>query len=232
MLGRIILITERPPQQSVLWHYLHEDQDLVIVSPTAQDLLQQLGAPEVRLVLCECADDGSLAEQMVAGIRNTVRAPLLVWGPADNEWIVIKALRAGADGYLPETYTRAETWAALEAQWRRHWEWGEPVAETKPMEELVLQAESHSVIVGNKQVQLTPTEFRLLEYLAKQEGRIVPREELAYHLWETREAIDAVNFHVCYLRKKLEPDPHRPQFIRTKWGGGYYLAKAERKASA
>lgn len=232
MLGRIILLTERSPQQSMLWRYLYEEhQDLVVISPAERTLAEQLGAPEVRLVLYECSDEDSLAERLVASIRNVVRAPLLVWGPADNELLVIKALRAGADGYLPETYTRAETLAALEAHWRRHWQWGEPLAETTP-EELMLQSPSHSVIVGNKQIRLTPTEFRILEYLAKQEGRIVPREELALHLWETPEAVDAVNFHVCYLRKKLEPDPHRPKFIRTKWGGGYYLAKAGRQASS
>ncbi len=201
MLGRIVLITERAPQESVLWRYLHEEPDnLVVLSATDLTLLEQLGAPEVRLVLYECSEEGSPAEQIVANIRNAVRAPLLVWGPADNELLVVKVLRAGADGYLPETYTRAEVLAALEAHWRRHWEWGEPLAEAAP-EGLVLQTPSRSVIVGDKQIRLTPTEFRLLEYLARQEGRIVPREELALHVWESLDAVDAVNFHLCYLRK-------------------------------
>ena len=70
---------------------------------------------------------------------------------------------------------------------------------------------------------MTPTESRLLIYLVGQMGRVVPREELLQQVWgpEYERAVGYLSVYIRYLRRKIEPDPSNPRYIRTHWRRGY-----------
>ena len=75
-------------------------------------------------------------------------------------------------------------------------------------------------------VDLTPTESRLLMYLASQRGRIVPRTELLINVWgpEYAKELGYLSVYIRYLRRKIEQDPANPRYICTRWKVGYYFA--------
>ena len=75
-------------------------------------------------------------------------------------------------------------------------------------------------------VELTPTESRLLMYLASQRGRIVPHKELLINVWgpEYAKEMGYLSVYIRYLRQKIEDDPAHPRYICTRWKVGYYFA--------
>ena len=75
-------------------------------------------------------------------------------------------------------------------------------------------------------VDLTPTESRLLMYLASQRGRIVSRRELLVNVWgpEYAKELGYLSVYIRYLRRKIEQDPANPRYICTRWKVGYYFA--------
>ena len=81
------------------------------------------------------------------------------------------------------------------------------------------------VTISGEAVDLTPTEFRLLAYLARNRGRVVLHRTLLREVWcpEYADELDYLRLYVSYLRHKIEKDPTNPEIIRTAWGHGYYL---------
>lgn len=171
-----------------------------------------------------------VADALEDAVEDTIRrvnetlVPLLVVCSHQDEAFVIRALRLGADGCLCEPFGDAEFLARVEAHLRRHWEWNLMRA-LEEDETLHVDAISCSVMLRGREVRLTPTEFRLLSKLAEKEGEVVTREELCDHVWGLDSSTNpsSLRLYVSHLRRKLEPDPHKPRYIRTKWGVGYFL---------
>jgi two-component system KDP operon response regulator KdpE len=82
--------------------------------------------------------------------------------------------------------------------------------------------------VRGKEVDLSPTEYRLLSCLVRNEGRVLPHRYLLEHVWgpEYKNDVDYVKVYVRYLRCKIEEDPSEPIYIKTRWGVGYEFTAA------
>lgn len=96
-------------------------------------------------------------------------------------------------------------------------------------EELEVDLIKRQVIVRGKPVRLTPTEFHLLSCLVRRAGQVVSREALLAQVWGP-ERIDKVNYlklYIHYLRRKIEKDPSKPEYILTEWGVGYRFREAQ-----
>jgi two-component system KDP operon response regulator KdpE len=85
---------------------------------------------------------------------------------------------------------------------------------------------NREVIVNDEQCHLTPKEFALLSVLARNAGRVITRKELVTEAWggEYGDAVDSLKLYIHYLRKKVEKDPTRPEYILTSRGVGYRFA--------
>ena len=94
--------------------------------------------------------------------------------------------------------------------------------------ELALSRSTHSVTVGGQPVGLTPSEFELLALLLESPGRVFSREQLLEQLQgNDYEGVErTIDVHVRNLRKKIEPDPTQPRYIKTVFGIGYRTAMA------
>ena len=189
------------------------------------ELEERLPAWQPALVIYECQRPQRLGQGPFSRLRQLLEVPILVVLPQLGEQHVVKALKLGADGCLAERCGIPELLARVEAHLRRYWEWEFPkTRQTTPVQ---VDNDTYSVVVGDREVRLTPTEFRLLSYLLQNRGDVVSRGELFRHVWgaEPKEAeSDAVSLYIHYLRKKLEANPRHPRLIRTKRGAGYYLA--------
>jgi DNA-binding response OmpR family regulator len=132
----------------------------------------------------------------------------------------------GADDYIVKPYDNDELVARIRAHLRR-------VPRPTISEELVFDGGrfrinflNREVFVDDEQRHLTPKEFSLLSVLARNAGRVVTRRELVTEAWGTEygDAIDSLKLYIHYLRKKLERDPGRPDYILTSRGVGYRFA--------
>jgi DNA-binding response OmpR family regulator len=220
---RLALIAFHDLEVSPVWDVLRDaGHDLAVyqdVTPLGADL--QRGVLAMVIVLLQRV--GEEVERLFRRVSAT-RVPLLVISPSDEEGLTVRVLQMGADGVLSGRIGEAELLARVEAHLRRHWEWGlgGPGGAT---ESIVIDSVSCSAIVGGREVKLTPTECRLLSRLAEGKGEVVSTDDLRDFVWGLNKPVtsSSLRLFVSHLRRKVEPNPEKPRFIRTKWGLGYYL---------
>ncbi len=92
--------------------------------------------------------------------------------------------------------------------------------------ELLIYTKSHRVVRGGNEVSLTPKEFDILYFLAKNRGEVFTKEQIYQAVWSNEYLLDDSNImaFIRKLRKKIEPNPDAPQYILTIWGIGYKFA--------
>jgi DNA-binding response OmpR family regulator len=142
----------------------------------------------------------------------------------DSEADAVLGLEAGADDYVTKPFGPAELRSRIRAVLRRAGPraLGEEVLRVGP---LVLDRKSRQVTVDDRPVDLTFSEFEMLQALMDQPGRLFDREELLRAIWGDSAYRDprGIDVHVRHLREKLEERPDHPQLILTVRGAGYRL---------
>lgn len=95
--------------------------------------------------------------------------------------------------------------------------------------DLSIDFEQHLVLIAGRKVVLTPTEYRILAYLARNASKVVPQEQLLEHVWGVAYVDEhhLLQVNINRLRRKLEPDLASPRYLLTKPGAGYLLATPE-----
>jgi DNA-binding response OmpR family regulator len=133
----------------------------------------------------------------------------------------IRGLRLGADDYIVKPFALDELLARIHAVLRRT----SPPPDVLTIGDAEIDFRRLRARKGGADLALTDREFEILRYLAGRQGRLVTRDELLQLVWGYKEApvTRAVDSFIFRLRRKLEPDPHHPRFIRTAHGGGYRL---------
>jgi two-component system KDP operon response regulator KdpE len=172
-------------------------------------LILDLGLPDM---------DGT---EVIKGVRGWTSTPIIVLSAWGQESQKVAALDAGADDYVTKPFGMNELLARLRAAVRR--------ASPAPDEPILATADftidlaAKRVIRGAEDIRLTPTEWQLLEVLARHEGRLVTQRQLLQEVWGPQYQTEAnyLRVHVAHLRRKLEPDPSRPRYLLTEPGMGY-----------
>jgi len=159
-------------------------------------------------------------------LRNESDVPILMLTARDAEVDRVLGLELGADDYVTKPFSTAELVSRVRAILRRR----ELDREQTPGSELrvggvVIDLARHTVTVDGQELELTPSEFRLLLLLAEEPGRVFTRQQIMEHLWRTPFIGDtrACDAHISNLRKKIERDSAHPERIVTVREAGYKL---------
>ena len=157
---------------------------------------------------------------------NNIITPILMLTARDSEADRVVGLEMGADDYLTKPFSIRELQARVKAILRRSdMSQGISTSEKGVMnyDGLIINASKRTVILHDKNVELTSTEFDLLWHLAKQPGLVFSRSQLLDSVWGYQHSgyEHTVNSHINRLRNKLEHDPSMPTYILTIWGVGY-----------
>jgi two-component system phosphate regulon response regulator PhoB len=133
------------------------------------------------------------------------------------------ALRSGADDYITKPFSPAEVAARLRAVYRRAYSASK--VDTLNAGDLALEKDSHRVRIGDREVVVTPTEYRLLEFFLSHVGKAYSRSELLKQVWGRNIGIDerAIDVNIRRLRQKLA-DQGSDALIQTVRGYGYRLS--------
>jgi len=159
-------------------------------------------------------------------LRETSDVPVLFITAKSGIKDVVKGLEIGGDDYLVKPFDNRELVARVKALLRRR-------TDQRSSDELVfgggdlrINFLSREVIVRGKPVELTPKEFALLSLLARNAGRVITRNEIIAQTWgaEHGDTTDSLKLYIHYLRRKIERDPARPEYILTSRGVGYRFA--------
>jgi two-component system, OmpR family, response regulator RegX3 len=158
-------------------------------------------------------------------IRSRSTVPILMLTARTTELDRVVGLEVGADDYVPKPFSMAELKARIDTILRRQQMERARAPAVLKVGPLELDLLTQSVSVDGRPVALTATEFRLLALLARQPERTVSRRQIMEHLWRSEHVGDTrtLDAHVKNLRRKIEPDPGRPQLLATVRGIGYQL---------
>jgi two-component system KDP operon response regulator KdpE len=156
-------------------------------------------------------------------IRDLSDVPIIILTARVQEDERVKGLKLGADDYVVKPFSLRELEARLEAVLRRVPEARTRTGPVFANEELTIDADRLLVQLRGKRVDLTPTELRLLLYLAENASRVLTHRQILEKIWggEYAEDADYVKLFVYRLRRKLEPDPKKPRYILSERGIGY-----------
>jgi two-component system, OmpR family, KDP operon response regulator KdpE len=163
--------------------------------------------------------------EVIRGLRGWTRIPIIVLSARQGSEDKVEALDAGADDYVTKPFGMDELLARLRAAVRR----GQPAAPEDP----VVRTTAFTVDLADKrvtdaagaEVRLTPTEWSVLEVLARNPGRLISQRQLLREVWGPGYATQThyLRVYLAQLRRKLEPEPGRPRYLRTEPGLGYRL---------
>ncbi len=157
-------------------------------------------------------------------IRETSKVPVILLTARDSEQDKLRGFQLGSDDYVTKPFSFAELAARIEAVLRRN-AGHEPKTEQLSAGDLVLDSLRHVLTRSGQPIQLTPTEFKLLQILMRHPGRIYTQEQLVAAVWGTDypEEIGYIRRYIWHLRQKIEPDPNAPTYIHNERGIGYKL---------
>lgn len=222
-LENVLVVEDEPRSARLLVAILAELSDHVQIVTDGPAALDALAEDEVDLITLDIGLPGLSGIELLGHIRELTNAPVIMVTAHGDVALLVEALAAGADDFIVKPVRPAEFVARARALLRRQAQAGSPAAPARYSDDNIsVDFDRNTVVTTRGIATLTPTERRLLEYLIANPGRISTQEELLRAVWGSEE-YDLSNLHVYigYLRQKLEPDPQRPQYIRTHRGIGY-----------
>jgi DNA-binding response OmpR family regulator len=183
------------------------------------------------VILDSALPDGSCI-QACTELRGILTSPIIVVGSEADDADIVLALGSGADAYLLKPVAICVLMAHIEAATRRETAYRRRQSKAKPLHvrDLTVDLAGCELRRDGAVIPLSPTEFRLIRALAENAGRVLSRSQLLDDVWETR-AEDVysrtVDVHIGRLRRKIDDDARRPNYIVTVTGIGYKLRDAE-----
>lgn len=158
--------------------------------------------------------------------------PVIMLSAKSEEVDKIMGLNMGADDYVTKPFTPLELLARVNSHLRRYSKYLNAVSEDKEREHiytiggLELNEDTVEVSVDGEPVKLTPMEFKIVQLLIKNPGRVFSAEEIYERIWNEKAVnTDTIMVHVRNIREKIEIDPKNPKYLKVVWGVGYKIDK-------
>lgn len=220
--GRLLLVDDDTTLTELLSEHLHSVGYEVEVANDAADALRLLQHRPPDLLILDVMMPGTDGWQVLEQLRPASQIPVIMLTAKDHEIDKLRAFHLGVDDYVTKPFSFAELTARVGAVLSRLRRAGEQ-PERIVSGDLVIDLVHHRVLKGEEPVELSPTEFRLLEALARRRDIPVAAEELVRLVWGPAYAgeVEHVKHYIWSLRRKLEADPGNPQHVLTERGFGY-----------
>ncbi|BAH08453.1 hypothetical protein CKR_3402 [Clostridium kluyveri NBRC 12016] len=193
------------------------------------DGLAMLQKNDYQLILLDVMMPGMDGFQTMEKIRQTSSVPILMLTSKNDSTSKVRGLRSGADDYLTKPFDMDELIARVVSLIRRYTRFNTTGDHSQPLtyQGLTIDLDSRSVTTQNGTFELPPKEFDLLLFCAKNQGKILTKQQIYEEVWGEAYVYDDSNIMaiISRLRKKIEPDSGAPYYIQTVKGIGYRFNK-------
>jgi two-component system KDP operon response regulator KdpE len=221
--GKILVVDDEPQIRRVMRVILAGENYEVLEARSGEAALLRFREFLPDLVLLDLNMPGMSGFETCRSIRESSEVPIIVLTVRHGEEEKVEALDAGADDYVTKPFGKHELLARIRAQLRRTPAAAASGPKTFVAGDLEIDFEARKIRSGKKNVRLTPKEFDLLRYLVSHAGKPVPHRELLQAVWgpDYGDQTDYLRVFITHLRKKIEPNPAKPQYILTDPWLGY-----------
>lgn len=229
MATKILVVDDALEMTAFLERALRKDGYEVAIAQDAREGLRLAHQFRPDLILLDVMMPEVDGWEMLRRLREFSNAPVIMLtalGSTDNK---VYGLDIGADDYVTKPFELQELRARIRSALRRAAEG--PEEKVRPFSfdggRLVIDPVAHKVFVDGQEIALTPTEYKLLLYLACNAGQVLTYDQILDNVWGPGygENLSNVKVYIRRLRDKIEANPRSPRYILTQWGVGYSMAK-------
>ena len=225
----VLIVDDEYEIREAIEIYLMNEGIRVFQAVDGIEALGVLKTEEIHLILMDIMMprmDGIKATFKIRGSKNI---PIIMLSAKSEDTDKILGLNIGADDYITKPFNPMELVARVKSQLRRYTTLGN-YRENKNeinVRGLILNKNSKMVTVDEKELSLTAIEYRILELLMGNKGRVFSIEEIYERVWEETfyNGENTVSVHIRRIREKIEINPKEPKYLKVVWGIGYKIEK-------
>ena len=226
---KILIVEDEASFSEALAFLLGKEGFIVDTAATGSEALAKFESDNFGLILLDLMIPEVSGIEVCRTIRTKSQVPIIMLTAKDTEIDKVVGLELGADDYVTKPYSKNELIARIRAVLRRH-NGGESVlsqgeAGVLAVANIRMDIDRHQVSVAGQPISLPLKEFELLEFLMRNPGRVLTRNQLIDRVWGSDYVGDTktLDVHIKRLRAKVEKDPANPTLIQTVRGLGYKI---------
>src|SRR5512139_3900273 len=219
----ILVIDDEPQIQRAIRTILTEKGFRVTTASRGEEGLTLAAANEPDIVILDLGLPDMDGVEVCTRLREWTQCPIIILSVRDSEHDKVAALDKGADDYLTKPFGIEELLARVRVALRHSASKQGTQSKVIHAGLLTIDLVWHIVKRGDEEIKLTSTEYKLLAYLAANQGRVLTHQSILMHVWDPADVnhTEYLRVYMRQLRKKLEADPENPQIILTESGIGY-----------
>ncbi len=230
---RILVVEDDKEIREGVEIYLRNQGYEVFQAANGKEGLEIIGREEIHLAIVDIMMPVMDGVTMLMKLRmENHEFPVIMLSAKSEEVDKIMGLNMGADDYVTKPFTPLELLARVNSQLRRYSKYLNVLKDDVNRENiytvggLELNEDTVEVTVDGEIVKLTPMEFKILQLLIKNPGRVFSADEIYERVWNERAVnTDTIMVHVRNIREKIELDPKNPKYLKVVWGVGYKIEK-------
>ena len=224
---RILVVDDEADIRRIIRILLESRGYRVLEAPNGRLAVETIRKePDVDLILLDIMMPELSGIEASREIRSISSAPILFLTARTQEQDKLEAYSSGGDDYLAKPFSHGELLMKVDSLLRRYRVYKGKVTGKQLKSDVVLDEENRRILRGGEALELTETEYSILQFLADHRGSVVSVAQIYEGVWHEKympASNNTVMVHIVNLRKKLDDDPANPRLIRTIWGKGYQI---------
>lgn len=191
------------------------------------DALEILSENEVHLMILDIMMPKLDGIKTLIKLRESRNIPVILLSAKSEDADKILGLTAGADDYVTKPFNPSELMARVRSQIRRYTTLGSIGKQNGEItiDGLCVNTENKTVKVDGEDVRMTPIEYKILELLIRNRGRVFSAEDIYRNVWNEDSVVGdgTITVHIRHIREKIEINPREPRYLKVVWGVGYKI---------
>ncbi|MDC0761393.1 response regulator transcription factor [Brevibacillus sp. AG] len=226
---QVLVVDDEAEIRDAIEIYLKNESMTVFKASNGLEALEVLENEDIHLILMDIMMPKMDGMTATFQIRQKKNIPIIMLSAKSEDTDKILGLNIGADDYVTKPFNPLELIARVKSQLRRFTNLGsaQMTEDEIQVRGLTLNKSTKNVAIDGNEVRLTATEYKILELLMENKGRVFSIEEIYERVWREpyMNAENTVAVHVRRIREKIEINPKEPKYLKVVWGIGYKIEK-------
>jgi len=226
---QVLVVDDEEEIRDAIEIYLKNESITVFKASNGLEALDVLEREDIQLILMDIMMPKMDGMTATFQIRQKKNIPIIMLSAKSEDTDKILGLNIGADDYVTKPFNPLELIARVKSQLRRFTNLGsaQMTEDEIQVRGLSLNKSTKNVAIDGNEVRLTATEYKILELLMENKGRVFSIEEIYERVWREpyMNAENTVAVHVRRIREKIEINPKEPKYLKVVWGIGYKIEK-------